>query len=77
MGSDTTIGQIDQFILKTTTSLGETVETGISKKFVGNATANYGQVDTAFKALASLSTNTYSDTICVTNISVNEVMANS
>ena len=75
MGSDTTIGQISQFILKTTNTLGETVETGLSKKFVGNANANYSQVDTAMKALASLSTNTYSGTICVTNISVNEVMA--
>lgn len=75
MGSDTTIGQVDQFILKTTTNLGETVETGISKKFIGNSEATYANVDTAMKALASLSTNTYSDTICVTNISVNEVMA--
>ena len=75
MDSNTTIGQIDQFILKTTDNLGETVETGISKKFVGNAEATYSNVDTAMKALASLSTNTYSDTICVTNISVNEVMA--
>lgn len=75
MGSDTTIGQISQFIIKSTNNLGETVETGISKKFIGNANANYANVDTAMKALITLSTNTYSDTICVTNISVNEVMA--
>ena len=75
MGSDTTIGQISQFVLKTTNTLGETVETALNKKFIGNSEATYANVDTAMKALASLSTNTYSDTICVTNISVNEVMA--
>ena len=45
MGSDTTIGQISQFILKTTNNLGETVETALNKKFIGNSDATYANVD--------------------------------
>ena len=75
MDSNTAIGNVTQFVLKTTNNLGENVETALSKNFVANANATYANVDTAMRALTSTSSNTYSDTICITNISVNEVIA--
>lgn len=75
MDSNTAIGNVDQFILITTDTLGAKVETGLSKKFIGNASATYANVDTAMRALATMSTNNYSDTTCVTSISVNDVMS--
>ena len=75
MDSNTSIGNVTQFVLKMTDAIGNTTETAFSKKFIANANANYAAVDTGMRALASLSTSTYTDTICITNISVNEVMA--
>lgn len=75
MDSNTAIGNVTQFVLKTTDNLGENVETALSKNFIANENATYANVDTAMRALASLTRNTYSDAICITNISVNEVIA--
>lgn len=75
MDANSAIGNVDYFIIKSTDNLGEVYETTPNKKFIPNQEATYSQVDTAMKALVTLSTNTYTDTICVTNISVNEVLA--
>lgn len=75
MGSDTAVGNVSYYILKTKDNLGEEYETTLNKKLIPNVEATYAQVNTAMTALASLSTNNYDDTICVTNISVNEVLA--
>lgn len=76
MDSNTAIGQVTNFVIQTTTPLGETVETKINRNyFYANPEATYSQVDTATRALISLSVNNYKDTICITNISVSEVLA--
>lgn len=70
-----TIGNVTQIILKTTDTYGDPTETNISKGFIVNPSATYQQVDTANRAIAGLIKNTYNDTILVTNVSVNEVLA--
>jgi len=75
MAANTNIGKVDKYILQTTNALGESMETNISKGITVNPSATYSQVDTASRAIAALSQNSYHDTILVTNISVNEVMA--
>lgn len=75
MDSDTKIGKVDRFILVTKDSMEQTIETPINKSFIENPDATYGQVDAAFRAVAELSKNNFYDVICVTNISVAEVMA--
>lgn len=75
MDSDTKIGKVDRFILVTQNSMEQTIETPINKNFIENPDATYGQVDAAFRAVAELSQNRFYDVICVTNISVAEVMA--
>lgn len=76
MDSNTKIGEVTNFVIQTTNPLGETVETKINRNyFYANPEATYQQVDTAMRALIELSANNYKDTICVTNISVGEVLA--
>lgn len=75
MGSDTRIGNVDQYLLVTGDSLQNEYKTNLSKSFAVNPEATYGQVDNASRQITALSTNGYKDTILVTNISVNEVMA--
>lgn len=75
MDSNTKIGIVTSFVIKSVTPLSETVETTLNKNLITNQDATYSQVDTAARALISISANTYSDTICVTNISVGEVLA--
>lgn len=75
MDSNTVIGNVSTYILKTTDPLNNDVETNISKGFSVNYNTTYGKVDTASRALAALLYNTYADTILVTNMSVNEIMA--
>lgn len=77
MDSDTKIGVVDRFILVTKDSLKQTIETPINKNFTENPDATYGQVDAAFRAVTELSKNNFYDVICVTNISVEEIMSNS
>jgi len=75
MAAGTAVGQVQTMYLVTTDALENVYETNISKGFTVNSAATYAQVNTANRALASLSTNTYSDTKLVTNISVNEQIA--
>ncbi len=75
MDGSSQIGNVDKFVIKSSDNLGEKFETTLNRNFLPNSEATYTRVDTAMKALMTLSTNTYDDTICVTNISVNEVLA--
>ena len=76
MDGNSTIGNVTSIIMQSVDSLGDTVQTTINRLyFYPNPDATYNQVDTAIRALISLSANTYKDTICVTNISVSEVLA--
>lgn len=75
MAANSPIGVVDKYILKTKDALGDEYETVISKGLIVNTAATYSQVDTASRAITSLTKNNYDDTILVTNISVNEVMA--
>ena len=79
MAESTKIGRVDKYvILSRPNYAAETdpnTETTISNKFYFNRDATYAQADTASKALAALSNNTYIDTILVTNMSVNEQVA--
>lgn len=77
MAANSPIGAVDKYLLMTQNALStEDTETNIRRNnIVMNTGATYQQVDTASRALASLSTNTYKDTILVTNISVNEILA--
>lgn len=75
MDGNTQIGVVNSFIVKSTDQLGNEMETTLNKKLLANQEATYQNVDTANRALFELSLNTYQDTICVTNISVAEVLA--
>ena len=75
MDSNTAIGNVTQIVIKTTNTLGQDVENKLNKNFMVNSDATYSNVDTAARALVAMSSDTYSDTICITNISVNEVLA--
>lgn len=69
------IGVVNKYILKLTDANQEPKDTTLSNKFAFNAEATYNQVDTASRALATLTKYSYQDTILVTNVSVNEVLA--
>lgn len=75
MDSNTAIGNVTQIVVKTTNKWGQDVENKLNKNFMVNSSATYANVDTAARALVTMSSDTYSDTICITNISVNEVLA--
>lgn len=72
MAASTPIGKVDKYILKTRSPLGQDTETTLSNKFVFNSESTYSQVDTASRAIANLSQDTYVNTILVTNMDVNE-----
>lgn len=70
------VGNVTALKLITADSTAETYETTITnKKIMVSPTASYTQVDTFGRALANLSTNDYQDTILITSVSVNDVMA--
>lgn len=75
MDSNSSVGNVTTYYILTTDGLGEEKETNISKGFTVNPETTYAQVDTASRAIANIMTNTYQDTILVTKISVNEIMA--
>lgn len=75
MAAGTAIGKVQTMYLVTTDALNESYETNISKGFTVNPTATYAQVNVANRALVNLSTNTYQDTKLITEISVNEEIA--
>lgn len=70
-----TIGNIATYQLLSYDQLQNTYETNISKGFTINGGATYRQVDTASRALIGLTNNTYDDTNLITEVSVNEVLA--
>ena len=75
MSANSAIGQVEKYILQTIDAIGDINETTLSKGFTVNNTTTYQQVDTASRAIAAISKDTYKDTILVTNISVNEIIA--
>ncbi len=68
------IGQVTEYRIKSTDSFGNDYDNKIWSSL--NPEATYQQVDAASRALIGLSKNTYDDTILVTSVSVNEVLAN-
>ncbi len=75
MAADTQIGNVDKIVIVSTDALGKNIETNLNKSCIANSEATYQQVNDAARAMVGLSRNTYSDTICVTNISTNEELA--
>lgn len=79
MAANTKIGKVDKYIIlsrpNSASASDPYTETTLGNKFYFNSDATYAQVDTASKALAALSYNTYVNTILVTNMSVNEQVA--
>ena len=73
MAANTPVGNVTQMILKSTDASGNDYETKLP--FAINSTATYEKVDAAARAINSLSTNTYQDTLLITQVSVNEVLA--
>lgn len=73
MAANTPIGNVTQMILKSTDALGNNYETKLP--FVINSAATYEKVDAAARAINLLSINTYQDTLLITQVSVNEVLA--
>ena len=76
--SETVVGNVTQAILQTVTPNAEQMETSII-----TATGNLRMkedyqisgINNMFRQLAEISANTYQDTILITRVSVNEVMA--
>ncbi len=71
------IGNVSEIFLLSYDTLRNQYKTNISKGFSINpgGEVTYEQVNTAQRALCNLSSNTYEDTILVTNVSVNDVLA--
>lgn len=70
------VGNVTEMYLLSNDQLGETYQTRITgTKCMVKPSATYEQVDTALRGLANLSTNTYNDTILITSISVNDIIA--
>lgn len=69
------IGDVTEMYLVTTNQLGNTYKTKIGGNFQINPEKTYQEIDTAQRALAGLSSNVYQDTILITSISVNNVLA--
>lgn len=75
MNSETQIGNVTKYLLITTDNLGNKQETTINTNLIPNSEATYGAVDEAFRAITAMTTNSYQDVICVTNISTSAIMA--
>lgn len=69
------VGNVSSMQLKTINGTEETVTTISNKRLFVNPSATYQQVDTLARALANLSSNTYSDTDLITVVSVAEKLA--
>ena len=69
------IGNVATYNIISNDQLGNEITTNISKGFSINGAATYQQVDTASRALNALTTNTYNDTQLITEVSVNEKLA--
>ena len=75
MAAITQIGNCEKIVIVTTDASGKDIETNLNKSCMVNSEATYQQVNDAARAIADLTRNTYNDTICVTNISTNEQLA--
>lgn len=75
MAATDPIGKVKSVILNTTDQLGNKYTTTISRGFGVNSAATFGQVDESARALTALTTNNYVDTTLITEISVNEYLA--
>lgn len=76
MDSNTSVGMVDKYLITLTNGItNDTIN--VAKSFTVNPEVTYGQVDEASRAVVALSLDTYQDTILVTNISVNEIIAGS
>lgn len=75
MAANENIGAVTAMYLKSIDQAQNEYETNISKGFEVNPAATFAQVDTAARALNSLSNNSYSDTTLITEVSVNMKMA--
>lgn len=71
MAASDYIGNVKTIYINSVDSNSKEYQTNISKSFTVKPDATYTQVDEAMRALNALSTNTYQDTILVTEISVN------
>ena len=74
------VGKVTSMVIKSTDNTGNKYETSIttaSSKIVVNPSITYTQVDTAARALNALSTNSYDDTILLTQYSVTEILVES
>lgn len=67
------IGNVNEYRIQSKDSFDNNYDTKIFNSC--NPEATYQQVDAASRALIGLTKNTYYDTILVTNVSVNEVLA--
>lgn len=75
MAASATIGDVSAVYLVSNDQLGNRYETKINTtKSTIDENTTYQQVDTAMRQLASLSTNTYDDTLLITSVSVNYEM---
>lgn len=74
MASNETIGKVNTIYLQTYDTNGDNLNTNVSKGFIVNTNATYGQMDIAMRAINGLTTNTYGDTNLITEISLNEKM---
>lgn len=69
------IGNVEEMYLITKDSLENQYKTRVGSGFTINPEKTYQEIDTAQRALAGLTTNTYADTTLITSISVNEKLA--
>ena len=75
MAATDIVGDVSAVYLVSNDQLGNRYETRINtNKSTINGETTYQQVDTAMRQLASLSTNTYDDTLLITSVSVNYEM---
>lgn len=72
------VGKVTSMVIKSKDNNENAYETSIttaSSKLVVNPRITYSKMDTAARALMQLSTNTYDDTLLITQVSVTEVLA--
>lgn len=73
-GSDP-VGNVDTLYIISRDQYNQEIQTNISKGLKVNPEATYENTDTVARSLNWLSRNSYEDTIAVTKISLNEVLA--
>lgn len=69
------IGNVEEMYLITADQLGNQFKTRVGSGLRINSEKTYQEIDTAQRALAGLTTNTYQDTTLITSVSVNDKIA--